>query len=220
MYLVSRAVGNRLKPENVTVTDEFGKIISDFDDDFDKAKTEFTMIEYRKKIEEKARVKLLNDIREGLERIYSADRIQIVRLNMDFNWDKISEEQRGIYADRDGQGQSCHAVFRAQGEGFPRRFREDHEGAFPGPRVESRGARRHRGQQASGIQGERRPVLANTKRKRSGIMQSTRRSRRYSGSRMISRGFRGHRHRRPQDLPRNPDGTMTWIRRRNRSRWR
>jgi len=92
-YLVSRAVGNRLKPENVTVTDEYGKIISDFDDDFDKEKHEFTILDYRRKLEERARVKLLKDIREGLERIYTPDRIQIVRLNMDFNWDKISEEQ-------------------------------------------------------------------------------------------------------------------------------
>ena len=92
MYLVSRAVGNRLKPENVTVTDETGNIISDFDDDDERAKTEYTILEYRRKHEEKARVKLLSDIKEGLGNIYSLDRIQIVRLNMDFNWDKISEE--------------------------------------------------------------------------------------------------------------------------------
>ncbi len=93
IFLVSRAVGNRLPPENVTVTDEFGKIISDFDDELDRAKAEFDIMQFRKKIEERARVKLLKDIREGLERIYSADRIQIVRLNMEFNWDKVSEEQ-------------------------------------------------------------------------------------------------------------------------------
>ncbi|NTV45320.1 MAG: redoxin domain-containing protein [Chlorobiales bacterium] len=93
MYLVSRAVGGKLKPENVTVTDELGNIISDFDNEFDKAKEEYTLLEYRKKIEEKARVQLLRDIRKGLERIYTPDRIQIVRLNMDFNWDKISEER-------------------------------------------------------------------------------------------------------------------------------
>jgi len=92
-FLVSRAVGNRLKPEFVTVTDNFGKIISDFDDDFENEKKEYTIIEFRRKIEERARVKLLKEIREGLERIYSSDRIQIVRLNMDFNWDKISEQQ-------------------------------------------------------------------------------------------------------------------------------
>ena len=92
-FLVSRAVGPRLKPENVTVTDEYGKIISDFDDDFESEKREYTIIEYRKKIEEQARVRILKDIRDGLEKIYSADRIQIVRLNMEFNWDKVSEEQ-------------------------------------------------------------------------------------------------------------------------------
>ncbi len=92
-YLVSRAVGTKLKPENVSITDEYGKIISDFDDQFDKAKEEFTLLEYRKKIEEKARVQMLKDIRSGLEKIFSSDRIQIVRLNMDFNWDKIQEEQ-------------------------------------------------------------------------------------------------------------------------------
>jgi len=93
MYLVSRAVGNRLKPENVTVTDEFGSIISEFDDDMDKAKSEYTLLEYRSKVEEKARFKLLRDIKQGLERIYTPDRIQVVRLNMDFNWDVISEDK-------------------------------------------------------------------------------------------------------------------------------
>jgi flagellar M-ring protein FliF len=92
-YLVSRAVGGKLKPERVTVTDELGKIISDFDDEFDQAKAEFTLLEYRRKIEEKARVQLLRDIRNGLENIYTSDRIQIVRLNLDFNWDKITEEK-------------------------------------------------------------------------------------------------------------------------------
>jgi len=93
MYLVSRAVGGKLKPENVVVTDETGNIISDFDNEFDKAKEEYTLLEYRKKIEEKARVQLLRDVRKGLERIYTPDRIQIVRLNMEFNWDKVSEER-------------------------------------------------------------------------------------------------------------------------------
>lgn len=93
VYLVSRAVGSRLKPENVTVTDDSGNIISDFESADDKIKEEYNLVEYRKKFEEKARVRMLKDIRDGLEKIFSADRIQIVRLNMDFNWDKIQEEQ-------------------------------------------------------------------------------------------------------------------------------
>jgi flagellar M-ring protein FliF len=92
-FLVSRAVGSKLKPENITITDEFGKIISDFDDDFDSAKAEFTLIQYRQRIEEKTRANLMNDIRKGLEKVFSPDRIQIVRLNMSFNWDKVSEDR-------------------------------------------------------------------------------------------------------------------------------
>ncbi len=92
-YLVSRAVGGKLKPENVVVTDEYGKIVSDFNDDDEAAKSEYTLIEYRRKIEEQARAHLLKDIKKGLENIYTPDRIQVVRLNMDFNWDKISEER-------------------------------------------------------------------------------------------------------------------------------
>ncbi len=92
-YLVSRAVGNKLKPENVTVTDEFGKIISDFEDDFDAAKAEYTLIQYRQKVEERVRASIMNDIRKGLEKVFSPDRIQIVRLNVAFNWDKVQEER-------------------------------------------------------------------------------------------------------------------------------
>ncbi len=94
MHLVSRAVGNRLKPENVTVTDEYGNIISDIDDQYEKEKQQYTLLQQRRKIEEQIRVRLLKDIRSGLERIYSEDRIQVVRLNVDFNWDKIKEEQK------------------------------------------------------------------------------------------------------------------------------
>lgn len=93
-YLVSRAVGNRLKPENVTITDEFGKIISNIDDDFEKEKRQYTVIQYQRKIEEQKRVSCLNDIKKGLASIYGADRIQIVRLNMDFNWDKVVEKMK------------------------------------------------------------------------------------------------------------------------------
>jgi len=92
-YLVCRAVGGKLKPEYVVITDEFGKIISDFDDDMDVAKAEFSLLQSRRRIEEKGRIQLLRDVRSGLERIYSADRIQIIRLNIDYNWDVISEEK-------------------------------------------------------------------------------------------------------------------------------
>ncbi|HNR87270.1 MAG TPA: flagellar basal-body MS-ring/collar protein FliF [Spirochaetota bacterium] len=96
-YLVSRAVGGKLKPENVTVTDEMGKIISDFDDELDAAKTEFTKIEYRQKIEEKIKAQMIRNIKKAFEAIYTSDRIQVVNLDMQFNWDKVSEEREEHY---------------------------------------------------------------------------------------------------------------------------
>ncbi|MFW5808768.1 MAG: flagellar basal-body MS-ring/collar protein FliF [Spirochaetota bacterium] len=94
MYLVSRAVGSKLKPENVTVTDAHGNIISDFDDEYNRAKEEISIIEHRKRIVERERVRMLKDIRDGLSRIFTEDRIQIVRLNLEYNWDQISEKKK------------------------------------------------------------------------------------------------------------------------------
>ncbi len=93
VYLVSRAVGNRLKPENVTITDDSGKIISDFNDPSDEPQIEMKIVENRRKIQEKVRVKLLKDINAGLANIYN-ERVQIVRLNMDFNWDKVTQDKK------------------------------------------------------------------------------------------------------------------------------
>ena len=90
-YLISRAVGSKLRPENITITDSYGKIISD--ENFVDATGKYSSLTQRARIEERARASLLHDIRKGLEKIYSSDRIQIVRLNMDFNWEKIEEEQ-------------------------------------------------------------------------------------------------------------------------------
>jgi flagellar M-ring protein FliF len=90
MYLVSRAVGSKLKPENVTVTDAQGRIISDFDDDFNRAKEEMTIIEQRKRFVEKERARMLTDIHAGLSAVFTADRVQMIRLNLEYNWDEIS----------------------------------------------------------------------------------------------------------------------------------
>lgn len=92
-YLVARGVGTKLKPENVTITDDSGKILSDFEDAGDQAKEEYTLITYRKKIEEQERIRMLKNIRAGLERIYTPDRIQIVNLDMQYNWDKVKEKR-------------------------------------------------------------------------------------------------------------------------------
>ena len=94
--LVTRAIGNRMKDEDVTITDDHGKILSIFDSDMDKTKEKFKMLEYRRKEEDKIRMKYLSDIKRSLGSIYTEDRIQIVRLNMEFNWDIIKEEKTVI----------------------------------------------------------------------------------------------------------------------------
>jgi flagellar M-ring protein FliF len=93
-YLVARGVGSKLKPENVTITNDEGQILSDFDDQSDMAKEEYTLLTYRKRIEEQERVRMLKNIRAGLERIYTPDRIQIVNLDMQYNWDKVKEHRK------------------------------------------------------------------------------------------------------------------------------
>jgi len=93
-YLVARGVGSKLKPENVTITNDQGQILSDFDDQSDMAKEEFTLLTYRKRIEDQEKVKMLKNIKAGLERIYTPDRIQIVNLDMRYNWDKVKEHRK------------------------------------------------------------------------------------------------------------------------------
>ncbi len=91
--LVARAVGN-MKTENVTVTDENGVVISDFDDALETHKIEIKKVEDRLKFKEKMRQRMLDDIKRGLGRIFTPDRIEVVRLDLDINWDEISSEKK------------------------------------------------------------------------------------------------------------------------------
>jgi flagellar M-ring protein FliF len=93
-YLVARGVGTKLKPENVTITDDSGNILSEFNDPSDMAKEEFTLLQYRKRIEDMERVKMLKNIKAGLNAIFGAERIQIVNLDMQYNWDKVKEHRK------------------------------------------------------------------------------------------------------------------------------
>lgn len=91
--LVARAVGN-MKVEDVTVTDESGVVISDFDDALETHKIEIQKVEDRLKFKEKMRRRMLEDIRRGLGRIFTPDRVEIVRLDLEINWDEVSSEKK------------------------------------------------------------------------------------------------------------------------------
>ncbi|TGM01409.1 flagellar basal-body MS-ring/collar protein FliF [Leptospira jelokensis] len=88
--LVARAVP-KLKPENVSVADPDGKIISDFEEDLEKERLELRIVQEKLRIEEEERVKRLIDIRNTLRwYLGGEDRVDITRFEYSFNWDQES----------------------------------------------------------------------------------------------------------------------------------
>lgn len=88
--LVARAVP-KLKPENVSVADPDGKIISDFEEDLEKERLELRIVQEKLRIEEEERVKRLIDIRNTLRwYLGGEDRVDITRFEYILNWDQES----------------------------------------------------------------------------------------------------------------------------------
>jgi flagellar M-ring protein FliF len=86
--LVSRAVP-KLKPENVSVANADGRIISDFEEDLETERLELRIVQEKLRIEEEQRVKRLIDIRNTLRwYLGGEDRVDITRFEYLFNWDK------------------------------------------------------------------------------------------------------------------------------------
>lgn len=86
--LVSRAVP-KLKPENVSVANADGKIISDFEEDLETERLELRIVQEKLRIEEEQRVQRLIDIRNTLRwYLGGEDRVDITRFEYLFNWDK------------------------------------------------------------------------------------------------------------------------------------
>ncbi|MCB1176637.1 MAG: flagellar M-ring protein FliF, partial [Leptospiraceae bacterium] len=94
--LVSRAVP-KLKPENVTIVDADGKIISDFEDDLEKDKIELRIVQEKLRIEEEQRMKRMIDIRNTLRwNLGGEDRVDITRFEYNLNWDKVSYTENNV----------------------------------------------------------------------------------------------------------------------------
>ncbi len=86
--LVSRAVP-RLKPENVSVANADGKIISDFEEDLETERLELRIVQEKLRIEEEQRIKRLIDVRNTLRWLLGGeDRVDITRFEYTLNWDK------------------------------------------------------------------------------------------------------------------------------------
>ena len=94
--LVSRAVP-KLKPENVSVADADGKIISDFDDFLEKNEIGLRIVQEQLRIAEEQRVKRLADIRKTLQwSLGGEDRVDITRFEYDLNWDEVSYKENSV----------------------------------------------------------------------------------------------------------------------------
>ncbi|MCE9501313.1 MAG: flagellar M-ring protein FliF [Leptospira sp.] len=94
--LVSRAVP-KLKPENVSVADSDGRIVSDFEEDLEKERLELRIVQEKLRIEEEQRVKRLIDIRNTLRwSLGGEDRVDITRFEYNLNWDKESFKENNV----------------------------------------------------------------------------------------------------------------------------
>lgn len=88
--LVSRAVP-KLKPENVTIVDADGKILSDFEEDLERERLDLRIAQEKLRIEEEQRMKRLIDIRNTLRwNLGGEDRVDITRFEYILNWDKVT----------------------------------------------------------------------------------------------------------------------------------
>lgn len=97
--LVSRAVPG-LKKENVSIAGPDGEVLNDFDNRSDQLAVELKEVREKLRIQEKERVKLLNDIRKSLQYSYGegvyGERFDIVRLDIKLRWDKEEIEKNEV----------------------------------------------------------------------------------------------------------------------------
>ena len=90
--LISRAIP-RLKRENISILDSAGREFTE-PDELDKEGRALELVERKKKFEETERRKIMNEIQERLHQFFAADRISVVRVALNVNWDVIKEQQK------------------------------------------------------------------------------------------------------------------------------
>lgn len=89
--LIYRAVPN-LKRDDITITDQY---MNEFvePDDLDREERMLDLVDKKKEFEEKERNRWSSEISQSLNRFYPEDRISIIRVALDVNWDEIKEKQ-------------------------------------------------------------------------------------------------------------------------------
>ncbi len=89
--LIYRAVPG-LKRENITITDNEGHEFVE-PDEIDKEQRGLELVERKKAFEERERKRWLDEIKERLREFYPEDRISIIRVSLNINWDEVTEKQ-------------------------------------------------------------------------------------------------------------------------------
>ncbi len=89
--LIYRAVPG-LKREDITITDNAGHEFVE-PDEIDDAQRKLDLVDRKKSFEERERKKWLDEIKTSLTEFYSAERVSIVRVALDVNWDEVKEKQ-------------------------------------------------------------------------------------------------------------------------------
>ena len=89
--LIYRSVPN-LKREDITITDNYGKEFVE-PDEIDNAQRELDLVDRKKEIEERERRRWSEEIQASLHEFYPANRISILRVALDINWDQVKETQ-------------------------------------------------------------------------------------------------------------------------------
>ena len=89
--LVYRSVP-RLQPENITLTDDNGYEFTE-DDKYTAQEKELDIAMRKKKFEERERKLWHKELEERLTAYYPADRISILRVSLNINWDQVTEKQ-------------------------------------------------------------------------------------------------------------------------------
>ena len=89
--LIFRSVP-RLNRENISISDENGKEFVE-PDEIDDAQRELELVERKKDFEERERRRWREEIRGRLHDFYPEDRISIIRVGFNVNWDEVEEKQ-------------------------------------------------------------------------------------------------------------------------------
>ena len=97
--LVARSVPG-LKKENVSISGPDGDLINDFDNEADRRKRRLQEVNEKLKIQERERIKVLNDINTSLKGLFGhglyGNRFDILRLDIRLRWDEKEIEKNEV----------------------------------------------------------------------------------------------------------------------------